>query len=131
MSGASELKSGLSALASKNSELTGAAWSAYEALCSAAETQLNEKLAANGLEAVTLTPSNYSEVLLGVLKQMDADEVYNKVYNAALAEVTAQVEAQADTLYTGYIQSQADEIVVAPTEQLNFWQKLLRLFGLD
>lgn len=113
VSGASELKSGLSALASKNSELTGAAWSAYEALCSAAETQLNEKLTANGLETVTLTPSNYSDILLGVLKQMDADAVYNKAYNAALAEVTAQVEAQADTLYAGYIESQADAIYLA------------------
>lgn len=113
VSGASELKSGLSALASKNSELTGAAWSAYEALCSAAGTQLNEQLTANGLETVTLTPSNYSDVLLGVLKQMDADAVYNKAYNAALAEVTAQVEAQADTLYAGYIESQADAIYLA------------------
>lgn len=111
--GAAELKNGLGALTSKNKDLTGAAWSAYEALCSAAQTQLNTQLSENGLETVTLTPSSYSEVLLGVLAQMDADEVYNKTYAAALSEVTAQVEAQADTLYEGYIRSQADTIYLA------------------
>lgn len=111
--GASTLKTGLEALTSKNSELTDAAWSAYEALCSAAQTQLNAQLTANGLETVTLTPSTYSDVLLGVLAQMDADAVYNKAYHTALSEVTAQVEAQADTLYEGYIRSQADTIYLA------------------
>lgn len=113
VSGATELKSGLAVLTSKKSELTGAAWSAYEALCSAAETQLNAELTANGLGAVALTPSTYSEVLLGVLKQMDADAVYNMAYNTALSEVTAQVETQADILYAGYIESQADAIYLA------------------
>ncbi|MGN1112268.1 MAG: hypothetical protein ACI4RP_03600 [Acutalibacteraceae bacterium] len=108
--GADELKNGLTALSSKNSELTGAARSAYVALCTAAQTQLNAQLSANGLNTVTLTPETYSEVLLGVLAEMDADKVYNTAYNAALSEVTAQVEAQADTLYAGYIQSQANEI---------------------
>lgn len=110
VSGASELKSGLSTLTSKNRELTGAAWVAYEALCTAAQTQINAQLTQNGLETVTLTPATYSDVLLHVLAQMDADAVYNQAYNVALAEVTAQVEAQADSLYSGYIQSQADAI---------------------
>lgn len=109
-SGASDLKNGLATLQSKSSELTGAAWTAYEGLCSAAETQLNAELKANGLGTVTLTPTTYANVLLGVLKQMDADAVYNKAYNAALSEVTAQVNAQADTLYAGYVESQADAI---------------------
>lgn len=108
--GAEELMNGLTALSSKNSELTGAARSAYVAFCTAAQTQLNAQLSANGLNTVTLTTETYSEVLLGVLAEMDADKVYNTAYNAALSEVTAQVEAQADTLYAGYIQSQANEI---------------------
>ncbi|MGN1267074.1 MAG: hypothetical protein ACI4UH_03960 [Dorea sp.] len=111
--GASDLKSGLDLLVSKNTELTGAAWTAYEGLCTAAETQLNAQLAANGLGTVTLTPTTYEDILLGVLKQMNADSVYKKAYNAALKEVTAQVEAQADTLYTEYIQSQADAAYLA------------------
>lgn len=114
--GSSELKNGLDTLTTKNSELTGAAWSAYEALCSEAETQLNAGLSENGLDTVTLKPETYSEVLLGVLARMDADEVYNQAYNAALAEVSAQVEAQADTLYASYIQSQADAIYLKYVE---------------
>ncbi|MGN0160327.1 MAG: hypothetical protein ACI4AQ_02945 [Lachnospiraceae bacterium] len=108
--GAMELKGGLKTLTSKNSELTEGARSAYEALCSAAQTQLNAQLTSKGLEPVVLTPTTYSEVLLGVLALMDADAVYNRAYNAALSEVTSQVEAQADTLYAGYIQSQEDYI---------------------
>lgn len=108
--GATELNKGLKALTSKNKELTDGAWSAYKALCSAAQTQLNEQLSANGLKTVTLTPNTYSKVLLGVLAQMDADKVYNKAYNTALSKVTAQVESQADALYSGYSKSREDEI---------------------
>ncbi|MGN0438550.1 MAG: hypothetical protein ACI4F4_08520 [Lachnospiraceae bacterium] len=111
--GATRLQNGLAALSSKNGELTAAAWSAFEGLCSAAQTQLNGQLTANGMEAVTLTPSTYQEVLMQVLAQMDADAAYTTAYNTALAEVTAQVEAQADTLYSEYIRSQSDAICLA------------------
>ena len=106
--GAGELYSGLSALAEKNTELTEGAWSAYSALCTAAQTQLNAELVANGFEAVAFTPDNYSVVLEEVLSKMDAELVYEQAYNVALREVTAQVESQAHDLYKGYIQSQAD-----------------------
>ncbi|BFL47657.1 hypothetical protein [Lactonifactor longoviformis] len=111
--GAAELKKGLTALTSKSTELTGAAWSAYEALCSAAQIQVNAQLEANGLEKVTLTPAVYSEVLLSILEYMDADTVYHTAYDTALAEVTSEAEAQADTLYTSYIQSQAGTIYLS------------------
>lgn len=109
-SGASELSNGLATLATKNKELTDGAWSAYEGLCSVAETQLNTQLVANGFEKVTLTPSTYSNVLLGLLEKMGADTAYRTTYNIALSKVTKEVEAQADTLYEAYIQSQADAI---------------------
>lgn len=111
--GADDLEEGLNTLKSKNTELTEGAWSAYEALCSAAETQLNAQLTANGLRTVTLTPDNYSKVLVGVLAQMNADKVYKKAYKAAKSEVTTQVKAQADTLYASYIKSQEDSIYLA------------------
>lgn len=114
--GAVELNDGLAALSSKGSQLTSAAWSAYAALCAAAQTQLNAQLSENGLDPVTLTPATYSDVLMGVLAQMEADTAYQAAYNAALAEVTAQVEAQAETLYAGYIQSQADTIYLMYVE---------------
>ncbi len=111
--GAGELKTGLMTIISQSSELTGAEWEAYEALCMAAQAQLNETLTANGMSEVTLTPSTYSEVLLGVLAMMDADTVYEKAYNAALAEVSAQVGLNEDALYAGYVQSNADNIYLA------------------
>ncbi len=109
-SGGDTLHAGLVTLTGKNDELTGAAWSAYGALCTAAQTQLNKHLTANGLDPVTLAPENYTTVLMGILSQMDADVVYQQAYNVASQEVTAQVEAQAEELYKGYIQSQADAI---------------------
>ncbi len=107
------LSSGLSSINANNSKLTDGAYTAYEGLCSAATTALNSELLANGLDKVNLTPSTYSEVLLGLLKKLDADAVYNKAYNEALNEVTKQVEANVDALYRGYIDSQADSIYLA------------------
>lgn len=86
---------------------------AYEGLCSAAAAALNSQLAANGMAAVTLTPANYSEVLMGLLEKMNADTAYKQAYQAALRQVTEQVEKQSDILYRGYIESQADSIYTA------------------
>lgn len=111
--GAGDLSSGLSDITAKNSQLTGAAYSAYEGLCTAAAMALNTQLEANGMDSVTLTPSNYSSVLLGLLEKMDADAVYSQAYQAAMQQVTAQVEVQADALYHGYVESQANSIYFA------------------
>ena len=108
--GAATLHDGLATLSGKSGDLTSGAWTAYEGLCTAAQTALNTQLAANGLAAVTLTPDNYAGVLMDLLQQMNADAVYQKAYDAALQQVTAQVESGADQLYKGYIDSQADSI---------------------
>ncbi|MGN0329427.1 MAG: hypothetical protein ACI4D4_10675 [Lachnospira sp.] len=114
--GASQLSNGLSSIISNNSQLTSGAWSAFEALCNAAQTQLNQQLTQNGYDSVALTPSTYSQVLMDLLVKMGAEAVYNTAYNAALAEVTLQVESQADTLYSGYIKSQEENIYLAYIE---------------
>ena len=111
--GAGDLASGLSNITAKNDQLTDAAYTAYEGLCTAAGAALNAQLEANGMESVTLTPSNYSAVLAGLLEKMDADTVYNQAYQAALQQVTTQVEAQADALYRGCAESQAESIYYA------------------
>ena len=111
--GAGELYSGLTGITEKNYRLTGAAYTAYEGLCTAAAAALNTQLEANGMESVTLTPANYSAVLQGLLVKMDADTVYNEAYQAASQQVTAQVESQADVLYRGYVESQANSIYLA------------------
>ncbi|MDO4842128.1 MAG: hypothetical protein Q3982_05570 [Phoenicibacter congonensis] len=112
-SGAGELADGLSTLVSKNGQLTSAAYSAYEGLCTAASTALNSKLSDYGIDEVALTPSTYASVLMDLLGKLDADAVYQQAYDAALQQVTAQVEAQADTLYRSYINSQGNSIYMA------------------
>ncbi len=109
-SGAGELYSGLLSITQKNDQLTGAAYTAYEGLCSAAAAALNTQLSDNGMETISLTPSNYSSVLMDLLGKMDADAVYDKAYQEALQQVTAQVEAQADDLYNSYLKLQANSI---------------------
>ena len=111
--GAGDLYSGLTGITEKNDQLTGAAYTAYEGLCTAAAAALNVQLEANGMESVTLTPANYSAVLLGLLEKMDADTIYNETYQSALQQVTAQVETQAEDLYHGYVESQANSIYLA------------------
>ena len=111
--GAGSLYSGLSSITAKNDSLTGAAYSAYEGICTASAAALNASLRANGLDAVTLTPSTYSAVLMDLLGKMNADTVYQQAYQTALTEVTAQVEAQAEDLYRGYIKSQANSIYLS------------------
>lgn len=109
-SGAGELSSGLAEITSKNKELLDGAYAAFEGLCSASETILNAELTKNGLPTVTLTPETYATVLTDLLKSMNADSVYTMVYNKALAEVTAQVNANADAIYAGYVEQNADAI---------------------
>ena len=108
--GTASLYSGLSTLNGKSEQLVNGAETAYAGLCTAAETSLNSQLTANGMAAVSLTPSTYSDVLMNLLQQMSADTVYQQAYASAEAEIRQQVNAQADTLYAGYIQSQADTI---------------------
>lgn len=83
--GITDLSGGLSQLAGKNGELTGGAKQVFETLLSTANTQLSAK----GLNVETLTIDNYAEVLNGVIDSLDDTAVYNR----ALAEVTAGVEA--------------------------------------
>lgn len=114
--GAAGVENGLKAITAKNDELTNAAWSAYEALCSAAQMQLNARLSASGFDTVTLTPTTYSDVLLGVLAELDADTVYNTAYHTVAAEIS-MLKGQLDTYgafcnglveYTGAVSSAAN-----------------------
>ena len=111
--GAGDLYTGLTDITAQNQQLTDGAYTAYEGLCTAAAAALNAQLEANGMDAVTLTPSTYSAVLIGLLEKLDADEVYQEAYDTALQQVTQQVNQQADQLYLGYVKSQADSIYLA------------------
>lgn len=125
-SGAGELSSGLAAIASNNSELLNGAWTAFQGICTASQTALNSQLEEKGMAAVTLTPNNYAEVLTGVLAQIDPDNVYKIAYDTALAEVTSQVEARADEVYAGYIDSIANEVYLTylKTQETTIYQQV-------
>ena len=111
-SGTEELHNGLVTIVGKNNELNEGAYVAFKGICSASQKVLNEELTKNGLQSVSLTPENYVTVLKDLLKIMNADEVYEKAYKKALAEVTARVESQAEELYEAYIEQNADTIYI-------------------
>lgn len=111
--GAGDLYTGLTGIAAQNQQLTSGAYTAYEGLCTAAAAALNSQLEANGMDAVTLTPSTYSAVLMSLLEKLDADIVYQERYDTALEQVTLQVNERADELYRGYVDSQANSVYLA------------------
>jgi len=113
LSATGELSSGLSGLASKNDQLTEGAYAAFEGICKAVESVINTNLADYDLGTVTLTPGNYKNVLDDLLGQLGADSLYDEAYGMARSEVEAQVNAQADALYEGYIRQNLDTVIDA------------------
>ena len=110
VNGSASLADGLSAISAKSGALKSGAYQAFSGLCTASTQALNTQLNAAGMASVALTPENYNSVLTELLKQLGSDSVYNQAYNTALSTVTAEVEAQADALYAGYINANADSI---------------------
>ena len=96
--GADELAAGLNQISGNSSQINAGATQVFNALLSTAKTQLE----ANGLTVSSLTISNYQGVLNGVIDSLDAE----KVYQQALTQVTAAVEAQ-----RGYITEQVTAVV--------------------
>ena len=99
MSGAAELSEGLNTLASNNDTLNAGAKQVFETLLSTANTQL----AAAGLNVPALTVENYAQVLSGIITSLDK----NAVYQQALSQVTAAVEAK-----SGMIEQQVTAAVL-------------------
>ncbi len=108
--GAGNLADGLLEITSKNRELTDGAYAAFSGLCTASQQILNSQLEANGIEPVTLTPENYSDVLTGLLKEMGTEAVYKKAYAKAYAEIEKQVNKNESAVYSAYISSNAENI---------------------
>ncbi len=111
-SGATQLSEGLNTLASNNDTLNGGAKQVFDTLLSTANTQL----AAAGLDVPTLTTGNYAEVLNGVIASLDE----NAVYEQALNQVTAAVEAQRDVItqqVTAAVQEEVTAQVTAAVKE--------------
>lgn len=125
-SGASSLSAGLSQLDANSAALKSGAYQAFSGLTSAAQTQLNAALTANGMSAVTLTPATYSTVLGGLLDSFSGG-AYTQATTAASAKIRPQVEAavrqqvtaavkesvKAGALAKGYTDEQAEAYVLS------------------
>ncbi len=119
--GVSQLANGLSTLSSNSSTLNSGAYQVFQSLISVA----NSQIAASGLEVPTLTVSNYSEVLSGVLATLDSPGTYAE--QAALEKVTAAVNAQADQVRAAVRQAVEQEVSAQVTEgvKANVWSQIL------
>ena len=95
-SGAGDLYSGLLSITESNDQLTAAAYSTYEELCNAAAESINSQLAAYGMEAITLTPSTYTEVLTNLVDMLGTDAA------GQILELQAQLDNYG-TFYQGIL----------------------------
>ncbi len=90
--GVSSLNAGLAQLTNNNAALQGGAKQVFESLLAMG----NKEIAASGLTVPTMTIDNYASVLNGVIASLDSTTVYQQ----ALQQVTAAVEAQRSVIRT-------------------------------
>lgn len=110
--GAARLSDGLDTLKANNGSLNGGAKQVFETLLSTAGAQIS----ASGITVPALTIDNYSDVLNGTIASLDK----NKVYEAALAQVTAAVEsnrALIESKVTAAVQEQVAAKVTAAVQE--------------
>ncbi len=110
-SGAAQLSEGLSTLDSNSSALNGGAEQVFNSLLSAANTQL----ASAGLSVSELTIGNYADVLGGVIASLDE----NAVYQSALQQVTAGVEAKRGEITAAVTEVVRQQVSAQVTEKVN------------
>lgn len=117
--GAAQLSEGLDTLNDNSSSLNNGASQVFSSLLSMANTQLAEA----GLAVSELTIDNYAGVLDGVIASLDD----TAVYQAAQAQVTAEVEAQREMIrgkVTEAVQAQVEaevssQVTAAVQEQIS------------
>lgn len=114
--GAGTLSSGLGNLSANSSSLTSGAYTVFESLTKAATEQLSSALTAQGYDAVSLTPSNYNDVLSQLLDSVSSG-AYSQATAAAeqqvRAKVNEQVQAQVSSQVTAKVKAQVTEQVSA------------------
>ena len=110
--GAEQLSAGLEQLSGNSAALNQGAEAVFASLLSAAQTQLTS----NGLSVAPLYISNYQGELNRIIASLDPDAVYA----AALAQVTAAIEAQRaqiEALVTAAVKEQVTAAVTAAVQQ--------------
>lgn len=124
--GMTELSGGLDALAGNSAALNDGAKQVFDTLLSTANAQIG----AAGLSVPTLTVENYARVLDGVIASLDETAVYNQ----ALAQVTAAVEANRPLItekVTAAVEEQVRGQVTAAVEAQVAAQVILQATGLS
>jgi hypothetical protein len=91
--GTTALADSLSVLSENSADLRNGAYTVFIQLTSTAETQLNQSLAAAGLETVALTPETYSEVITALL-----DSISDGAYSWAEAYAAEKIRTQVKTV---------------------------------
>lgn len=110
--GAAALSSGLDTLRANNDSLNGGARQVFNSLLATA----NSQIAAAGLSIPALTIDNYADTLNSAITSLDE----NAVYQAALAQVTAAVEANRPTIQqkvTAAVKEQVTAQVTAAVQE--------------
>lgn len=110
--GAAALSSGLDTLRANNDSLNGGARQVFNSLLATA----NSQIAATGLSIPALTIDNYADTLNSAITSLDE----NAVYQAALAQVTAAVEANRPTIQqkvTAAVKEQVTAQVTAAVQE--------------
>lgn len=92
--GSRDLANGLGTLTANNDTLNAGSQKVFESLLSMA----NQQLTAAGISAPTLTISNYSEVLNGIISSLDPDGIAAQAKEIAYRTVVQKVNEQRDTI---------------------------------
>lgn len=141
--GVDQLTDGLTELDANSTQLNAGAEAVFNSLLSTVNSQLaaNEALATAGINVPTLTISNYSEVLNGVISALDPKGVIETAKQIALDQVTAAVRAKEADIRTGVTEAvkanvapQVEEAVTAMvTEEVRaeIWDQILNKAGID
>lgn len=124
--GADRLCQGLNELTAHNSQLNGGAKQVFESLIAAANSQLQT----SGLTVPELTVDNYSQVLEGLLQQLDGASAYaeseaRKKIEAAVATQQEQVSAAVEQAVEQQVAAQVEQAV-----EQQVWQQVLSAAGL-
>lgn len=112
VNGAKTLAGGLETLTENNDTLNGGAKQVFGSLLSMA----NKQLVAAGLSVPKLTIENYAEVLNDVIASLDETNVVAQAQEIARQTVTAQVNAQKDTIKAAVAAKIQEEVTAQVTE---------------
>ena len=116
--GVQQLAAGLTQLSGNSAALNTGAKQVFQALLATANSQLSSQLEQAGISIPDLTMENYSEVLSGVLAQLD--QAGTLAEQEALKQVTEAVNAnrdQVEAAVTAKVQEQVQAQVTAQAQQ--------------